>query len=39
LADALLEKFGADSMSEIDAACRRYAAALSDRLGPRTEPT
>ncbi len=37
LADALLEKFGADTISEIDAACRHYAASLVQRLGPRTE--
>jgi chorismate synthase len=33
LADALLEKFGGDSVEEIDAAWRHYAAALTARLG------
>ena len=32
LADAMLEKFGADTIREIDAACRRYAGDLSERL-------
>jgi chorismate synthase len=34
LADALIEKFGGDTVQEIDAACRRYAEALSARLAP-----
>jgi chorismate synthase len=38
LADALLEKFGADSIAEIDAAWRRYRASLATRLTPRAEP-
>jgi chorismate synthase len=33
LADAMLEKFGADTMAGIDAACRQYAATLQRRLG------
>jgi len=37
LADALLEKFGGDSVAEIDAAWKRYGEALSTRLGPRPE--
>jgi chorismate synthase len=35
LADAMLEKFGADTIREIDAACRRYAGDLSERLSQR----
>ncbi len=35
LADAVLEKFGADSVAEIDAAWLRYQATLSARLAPR----
>jgi len=38
LADALLEKFGGDSVAEIDAAWKRYQDALSARLAPRPEP-
>jgi chorismate synthase len=38
LADAILEKFGGDTMDEIDAACRHYAAALRTRLAVRSEP-
>ena len=34
LADALVEKFGADSIDEIDAAWRRWAASLASRLTP-----
>ncbi|ODS53253.1 MAG: chorismate synthase [Acidobacteria bacterium SCN 69-37] len=34
LADAMLEKFGADTMTAIDAACRQYAATLRQRLMP-----
>ncbi len=34
LADAMLEKFGADTMTAIDAACRDYAARLRQRLTP-----
>jgi chorismate synthase len=37
LADAVLEKFGADTMVEIDTARRHYAAALDARLGPLSE--
>ncbi len=37
LADAVLEKFGADTMSEINTARRHYAAALDARLGPPSE--
>jgi chorismate synthase len=33
LADAILEKFGSDTMAGIDAACRQYAATLQRRLG------
>lgn len=36
LADAMLEKFGADTMTAIDAACRDYAARLRQRLAPPT---
>ena len=32
LADAMLEKFGGDTMTEVDSACRRYAADLKARL-------
>jgi chorismate synthase len=32
LADALMEKFGGDTVQEIEAACRRYSEALSTRL-------
>jgi len=34
LADAFLEKFGADTIAEIDAARRRYLEALAARLQP-----
>jgi chorismate synthase len=37
LADAMIEKFGGDTMREMDAACRRYAATLSTRLMPGVE--
>jgi chorismate synthase len=37
LADALLEKFGADTVGEIEAACRRYTRGLADRLGMPVE--
>jgi len=37
LADAFLEKFGSDTVSEIDAARKRYAAALRTRLDRATE--
>ena len=37
LADAMLEKFGSDTMAGIDAACRHYAGSLERRLGPRLE--
>jgi len=36
LANAMIEKFGGDTMAEIDAACRHYAADLSARLTPPT---
>jgi len=35
LANAVLEKFGADTMAEIDAARSRYQAAIGERLGAR----
>ena len=38
LADALLEKFGSDTVAEVDAAWRRYQDALAARLAPRSEP-
>ncbi|HEX7780745.1 MAG TPA: chorismate synthase [Vicinamibacterales bacterium] len=38
LADALLEKFGADSVAEVDAAWERYRESLSSRLAVRPEP-
>ena len=38
LADALLEKFGADSVAEVDAAWERYRESLSSRLAARPEP-
>jgi chorismate synthase len=38
LADALLEKFGSDTVGEVDAAWRRYHDALAARLAPRSEP-
>ena len=38
LADALLEKFGADSVDEVDAAWERYQQSLATRLAPRPEP-
>jgi len=34
LANAILEKFGGDTLVEIDGACRRYAAAMQARLAP-----
>ncbi len=34
LADAVLEKFGGDSVNELDAAWRRYAESLATRLSP-----
>jgi chorismate synthase len=37
LANAVLEKFGGDTLAEIDAACRRYAAALRERLIPQPQ--
>ncbi len=37
LANAMLEKFGGDTLAEIDAACRRYAAALRARLVPQPQ--
>jgi chorismate synthase len=36
LADAVLEKFGGDTMRDIEAACRQYSASLQARLGPQT---
>jgi chorismate synthase len=38
LADAWLEKFGADSVAEIDAAWQRWQASLADRLRFRRKP-
>jgi chorismate synthase len=38
LADALLEKFGADSMAEIDAAWKRWTTILAGRLGRPEAP-
>ena len=38
LGDALIEKFGGDSVAEIDAAWERYQDVLSARLAPRPEP-
>ena len=35
LADAVLEKFGADTMAEIDGARSRYQSAIGERLGAR----
>jgi chorismate synthase len=37
LADAMLEKFGADTMAGIDASCRQYAATLQRRLGSTSD--
>jgi chorismate synthase len=37
LANAVLEKFGGDTLAEIDAACRRYAAAVRERLIPQPQ--
>jgi chorismate synthase len=37
LANAILDKFGGDTMDEIDAACRHYAATLRARLAVRSE--
>ena len=37
LADAVLEKFGSDTMAEIDIARRHYASALDARLGPLSD--
>jgi chorismate synthase len=37
LANAVLEKFGGDTLAEIDAACRRYAATLRERLIPQPQ--
>jgi chorismate synthase len=37
LADAMLEKFGGDTVEDIDAACARYAAGLSRRMAPGVE--
>src|SRR5690606_11124149 len=36
LADAVLEKFGGDTMADIDAAVRQYAARLRRRLTPES---
>jgi hypothetical protein len=38
LADALLEKFGSDSVGEIEAAMTRQRAELADRLAARVGP-
>ncbi len=37
LADAVLEKFGADTMAGVEAARRHYMAAIGERLGVRSE--
>jgi chorismate synthase len=37
LANAVLEKFGGDTLAEIDAACRRFAASMQSRLAPQPE--
>ncbi|MEO7192129.1 MAG: chorismate synthase [Vicinamibacterales bacterium] len=37
LADAMLDKFGGDTLAELDAACRRYNTSLMNRLAPQTE--
>jgi len=37
LADAVLEKFGGDTMADLDAAYRRYADTLAARMAPRAE--
>ncbi len=37
LANAVLEKFGGDTLAEIDAACRRFAASMYARLAPQPE--
>jgi chorismate synthase len=37
LANAVLEKFGGDTLAEIDAACRHYAASMRARLLPQPE--
>jgi chorismate synthase len=39
LADALLEKFGADTVGEIDAAWQRQTSRLVERLSPRRGPS
>jgi chorismate synthase len=39
LADALLEKFGADSVADIEAAWRHYTGRLARRLAPAPETT
>ena len=36
LANAMLDKFGGDTIEDIDASLRHYAAQLIGRLGPRT---
>jgi chorismate synthase len=38
LADALLEKLGADTVGEIDSAWARLTSRLSERLTPHREP-
>ncbi len=37
LANAVLEKFGGDTLTEIDAACRRYVASIHARLARQAE--
>jgi chorismate synthase len=37
LANAILEKFGGDTLAEIDAACRRFASSMHARLAPQPE--
>ena len=37
LANVVLEKFGGDTLAEIDSACRRFAASMHARLAPQPE--
>jgi chorismate synthase len=37
LANAVLEKFGGDTLADIDAACRRFATSMHARLAPQPE--
>jgi chorismate synthase len=38
LAEALIEKFGGDSVAELDAAWKHHQHAVVTRLAPRSEP-